>query len=215
MLKGLSFRAGIALIVGGYALIAAVLAFGAGRELWEPVGHYFPQVSWLMPDTTSVRVAALKAAGLPGDAALYALIAAVSWALIAALTAGGFAWGVMTTGETLLGVDKAVNYATALAGLYAVGKLTELALHAVQKGMPEGGLHSMPGLWFATMIPSAAILARLGALAAHDAGALLTVAFEGDPGRLAALVRSSEERRGAESLEAKLARRIARLRAPA
>ncbi len=211
MVQGFSFRAGAALIVGAYVVIVGLLVLASGHDLWRPVGHYVPQVSWLMPETTTVRIAALRLAGEPGTAALYALVAAISWGLISALAAGGFAWGTLNKGATLLGVDKAINYVTALVIFYAIAKSTEVALHALQAGgLPQGGISAMPGMWFATLIPSAAILARLGALLAHDAGSLIAVAIEADPDRLAALVSASEERRGPDSLEAKLARRIAR-----
>ncbi|TBN48594.1 hypothetical protein EYR15_13435 [Hansschlegelia quercus] len=212
MAQGMSFRTAITLIVCGYALLAAVLVFGAGHDLWRPVSHYTPQVSWLFPNTTAVRTAALSADGAFGTAGMYALLAAVSLGLIAALAAGGFAWGVLFKSETELGLDKAVSYATILALLYAVGKTTEVLMHALAANMPSGGIQAMPGLWFATLIPSAAILSRLAALVAHDLGVFVVLAVEGEPAALSAFAARSEERRGADSLEAKLARRMTRLR---
>jgi hypothetical protein len=64
------------------------------------------------------------------------------------------------------------------------------------------------------MIPSAAILARIGALIAHDAGSLIAIAIAGEPKRLAELVANAEAVRGAESMEARLARLIAARRRP-
>ena len=212
MSQGFSFRVGTALIVGAYAAIMSVLVFGVGRDLWQAVGHYEPQVSWLMSETTVARVAALKMAGHPGAAALYALTASLSWALIGALTAGGFAWGVVHKGAAALGVAKALNYLTAIAALYALAGLTSAALHALRLPMQDGGLQSIPGLWFATMIPSAAILARIGALIAHDAGVLVAICLEAEPQRLARLVAEAEASHGPDSMEARLARLIARRR---
>ncbi|MFC3694772.1 hypothetical protein ACFOWB_21320 [Chenggangzhangella methanolivorans] len=208
MSRAPSFRASTALIVTGFAVIAGVIAFGLGHDLWRPIPGMAPQVSWLMPETTPVRLAALKGAGMPETAALYALIVALCWGLIGALVAGGFAWGVMNKGATVLGVDKALGYLTALAFLYGVSTGLEVLLHLV-KITPRGGLHAIPGLWFCAMIPSAAILSRIGALIAHDAGALIAIALAGEPRRLAELVASAEEVRGAKSLEARLARRLA------
>lgn len=208
MSRGLSFRASTALIVTGFSVIAAVLVLGLGHDLWRSVPDMAPQVSWLMPETTPVRVAALKADGRAGTAGLYALMVALSWGLIGALTAGGFAWGVMNKGATVLGVDKALGYLTALAFLYGVSTGLEVVLHLVRIS-PQGGLHAIPGLWFFAMIPSAAILSRIGAMIAHDAGALIAIAIDGEPRRLAELVASAEETRGAKSLEARLARRLA------
>ena len=208
--QGISFRMGTALIVGAYAAIVSVLVFGVGRDLWQAVGHYEPQVSWLMAETTGARVAALKAAGHPGTAGLYTLAASLSWGLIGALTAGGFAWGVVHKGASVIGLDKALNYLIAIAALYALAGLTAAALHALRLPMQDGGLQSIPGLWFATMIPSAAILARIGALIAHDAGVLAAVWLEADPDRLARLTAEAEADYGVDSLEARLARLIAR-----
>lgn len=214
MSRGLSFRAGTALLVGAYAALLAVLIVGVGRHLGQPVADLAPQVSWLMPNTSDVRIAALKAAGRPETAALYALSAALSWGLIGALSAGGFAWGVMNKGATVLGVDKALGYLTALAALYGLSTGLEVLLH-VARLHPQGGLHAIPALWFAAMIPSAAILARCGALIAHDAGSLVAIAIDGEPRRLAELVVVAEETRGARSLEARLARMIAARRTAA
>lgn len=209
--QGLSFRAATAMMVGAYALLATVLVLAVGQELLRPVPGMAPQVSWLMSETTDARLAALNAAGRPETAALYALVAALSWSLIVALAAGSFVWGVMNKGETVLGLDKALGYLTALAALYAVSTGLEVILH-VMKGLavaPRGVVHAIPALWFAAMIPSAAILSRIGALVAHDAGVLITAAVEGEPQRLATLAATAEERRGAKSLEARLARRLA------
>jgi hypothetical protein len=208
----LSFRAIAALAVGAYAALLGVLIVCVGRDLGSPLAGLAPQVTWLMAETTQVRVGALLGAGRPETAALYALAAALSWGLIGALSAGGFAWGVLNKGSTTLGVDKALGYMTALAGLYALSTLVELALHHLPVP-PRGSLHAIPGLWFAAMIASAAILARIGALIAHDFGALIIIAVEGEPRRLAELVAVAEERRGARSLEARLARRLAAMRA--
>lgn len=205
-----SFRTVTALMVAAFAVIALVLVVGVGRDLLRPVYGMAPQVSWLMNETTVARVGALNDAGRPETAALYALLAALSWSLIVAMSAGSFVWGVMNKGETVLGLDKSLGYLTALAGLYAVGTCLEVVLHLL-KGYaitPRGVLHAIPALWFAAMIPSAAILARVGALVAHDAGVLVTAAVEGEPARLAALAASAEERRGAKSLEARLAKRL-------
>ncbi len=212
---GLSFRASTGMIALGYAVIAAVLVLALGSHLEQAVPGYVPQVSWLMRETTAIRMAALRAAGRPETAALYAYVAALSWSTVAALTAGGFAWGVMNKGDTALGVDKALNYLTAIAVLYALATTTEVLMHLLPTGAPQGGLHAMPVMWFATMIPSAAILARVGALIAHDAGSLITIAVEGDPAELAAFAARAKERRGASSLEARLARSMVRLRKPA
>jgi hypothetical protein len=119
MSRGFTFRTTTGLIVGAYAVIAAVLVVGAGRDLGQVVGAYAPQVSWLMQGTTDARVEALLGAGRPETASLYAFVVAISWSMISALTAAGFAWGVLNKGATELGVDKAMNYLTALAGLYA------------------------------------------------------------------------------------------------
>ncbi|WP_261402262.1 hypothetical protein [Chenggangzhangella methanolivorans] len=72
MSRAPSFRASTALIVTGFAVIAGVIAFGLGHDLWRPIPGMAPQVSWLMPETTPVRLAALKGAGMPETAALYA-----------------------------------------------------------------------------------------------------------------------------------------------
>jgi hypothetical protein len=208
----LSFRAVTALSVGAYAVLLAVLVAGVGHDLTSPVPGLGPQVTWLMPQTTDVRIAALLAAGRDETAALYALVAALSWGLIGALLAGGFAWGVLAKGATVLGLDKALGYLTALAALYAISTVLELALHHLPAA-PGGVLHAIPALWFAAMIPSAAILARVGALIAHDAGTLIIVAVEGEPDELVALVAATEKSRGASSMEARLARRLAALRA--
>lgn len=208
--QGLSFRAVTAMMVVAFAVIVSVLVLGVGRDLIRPVAGMAPQVSWLMTETTTARIGALNGVGRAETAALYALVAALSWSFIVAMSAGSFVWGVMGKGETVLGLDKALGYLTALAGLYAVGTCLEILLH-VMKGYaitPRGVLHAIPALWFAAMIPSAAILARVGALVAHDAGVLITAAIEGEPQRLAALAASAETRRGAKSLEARLARRL-------
>lgn len=212
MVNGLSFRSGVALLVTAYVVLAGVMVLGLGHDLWTAIPSYRPQVSWLMPETTLARVEALRANGALGTSGLYVLVVSTSWALIGALAAGGFAWGVLNKGDTVLGVDKALNYLTGLAALYAIIKLTELALHNLGGGLPSGGLNAMPGLWFATMIPSAAILARLSALGAHDAGVLIMTAIEAKPEELATRVANAEERRGPASLEARLARRMARMR---
>jgi hypothetical protein len=209
MSHGLSFRAGTALIVGAFAVVAGVLVIGAGRDLEQMVADHAPQVSWMMPETTSVRLAALQAAGRPETAALYSLLVAMSWALISALAAGGFAWGVLNKGDTVLGVDKALSYLAAISALYALATCTEMIIHAYGLSAPQGGIHAIPALWFATMIPSAAILARIGALVAHDAGSLLSIAIAREPKRLAELVATVEATRGAQSVEAKLARLMA------
>lgn len=210
--NGLTFRAITALTVTAYALLLGVLVAAIGDNLWSPIGDLAPQVSWLMRQTTEARVSALRAVDEPGLAALYAMSVAVSFATIGALAAAGFAWGVMNKGATVLGVDKSLGYLTALAGLYAVSTLFELAVHA--SGLhPHGGLHAIPGLWFAAMIPSAAILARIGSLIAHDAGALIAITIAGEPGRIAELVTTAEATRGAASYEARLARLIASRRA--
>jgi hypothetical protein len=214
MSRGFTFRTTTGLIVGAYAVIAAVLVVGAGRDLGQVVGAYAPQVSWLMQGTTDARVEALLGAGRPETASLYAFVVAISWSMISALTAAGFAWGVLNKGATELGVDKAMNYLTALAGLYALATCTEIALHALHLNIPQAGLHAIPGVWFGTMIPSAAILARIGALIAHDAGSLIAIAIAGEPKRLAELVANAEAVRGAESMEARLARLIAARRRP-
>lgn len=205
-----SFRTSTAMMVGAYALVMGVLVIGLGQDLMSPVRGMAPQVSWLMSETTATRVGALNAIGRPETAGLYALVAAVSWSLIVAMAAGSFVWGVMTEGDTVLGVDKALGYLTALAGLYAVGTGLELVLHFMKSNgvTTRGVLHQIPALWFGAMIPSAAILARVAALIAHDAGVLITAAVEGEPRRLAALAASAEERRGAKSIEARLARRL-------
>lgn len=209
MSQGDRFRTNVTFVVVAYAVLLGVLVYALGDHLGRPVQNMAPQVSWLMPDTTAVRVAALKAADRAGTAGLYALAAALSWGLIGALAAAGFAWGVLNKGATVLGVDKAVTYLTALAGLYALATLTEVLLHATDLPMPRGGLHAMPALWFGAMIPSAAILARLAALLAHDAGSLIMIAVEAEPARLAELVSVAEEHRGAGSMEARLARLLA------
>lgn len=205
----LSFRASTALIVGAYVVVVGVLVAGSGADLMRDVPGYAPQVSWLMPETTGARVLALRADGRLDVAGLYALVAALSWALIAALAAGGFAWGVLNKGETVLGLDKAVTYIAALSGLYALSTVLSAAIHVLHV-TPQGGLSAIPALWFGAMIPSAAILARIGAMIAHDAGALIAIAAAAEPRRLAALVADVEARRGAESLEARLARLMAR-----
>lgn len=208
MNRGFSFRASTALVVGAHAALLAVLVFSVGRNLGTPVADLAPQVSWLMPHTSEVRIAALRAAGRPETAALYALSAALSWALIGALCAGGFAWGVTNKGATVLGVDKALGYLTALAALYGLSTGLEVLLHMANL-RPQGGLHAIPALWFAAMIPSAAILARCGALIAHDAGSIVAIAIDGKPTRIAELVAAAEGTRGAQSLEARLARMLA------
>ena len=208
MTRARSFRTSTALIVTAVAVLLAVMAFGLGHDLWRAIPNMAPQVSWLMPETTPVRVAALKADGRPETAALYALVAAICWGLIGALVAGGFAWGAMNRGATVLGVDKALGYLTALAFLYGLSTGLEVILHLVRI-TPQGGLHAIPALWFCAMIPSAAILSRIGAMIAHDAGALIAIAIDGEPRRLAELVAMAEETRGAKSLEARLARRLA------
>ncbi len=207
--QGDRFRTNVTFVVVAYAVLLGVLVYAVGDDLTQPVQNMAPQVSWLMPDTTAVRVSALKAVDRAGVAGLYALAAALSWGLIGALAAAGFAWGVLNKGATVLGVDKAITYVTALAGLYALSTLTEVMLHATDLPMPRGGIHAMPALWFGAMIPSAAILARLAALLMHDAGALIMIAFDSEPARLAELVISAEETRGADSLEARLARLLA------
>ncbi|RXF73559.1 hypothetical protein [Hansschlegelia zhihuaiae] len=209
----LSFRAVTALIVAAYAVLLGVLVAALGHDLLRPVPGLAPQVSWLMHETTQIRVSALLASGRSGSASLYALSAALSWGLIGALCAGGFVWGVLNKGATVLGVDKSMGYLTALAGLYALSTVVELGLHHLPV-QPRGFLHAIPALWFAAMIPSAAILARVGALIAHDFGALIVIALEGEPKRIAELVASAEETRGVTSMEARLARRIAAMRAP-
>lgn len=208
MSLGPSFRVSTAFVAGGFAVLAAVLVIGLGQDLWRAVPDMTPQVSWLMPETTPLRIGALRAAGRPETAALYALMVALCFGLIGALVAGGFAWGVMNKGATVLGVDKALRYLTALAFLYGVSTGLEVILHLVRI-TPQGGLHAIPGLWFFAMIPSAAILGRIGALIAHDAGALIAIAIAGEPTRLAELVATAEETRGAKSLEARLARLLA------
>jgi hypothetical protein len=208
MSRAPSFRASTALVVTGFAVLTGVLVLGVGHDLWRPIPNILPQVSWLMPETTPFRIAALRGAGRPETAALYALVVALSWGLIGALIAGGFAWGVMNKGATVLGVDKALGYLTALAFLYGVSTGLEVILHMITI-TPRGGLHAIPGLWFCAMIPSAAILSRIGSLIAHDAGALIAIAIAGEPRRLAELVASAEETRGAKSLEARLARILA------
>lgn len=215
MAKDMSFRTAITLIVSAYALLAAALVLLAGHDLWTPVSNYSPQVSWLFSKTTMVRVASLRAEGALGTAGLYAIMASTSLALIAAMAAGGFAWGVLLKSETELGVDKAATYVTVLSLFYAVAKLTELALHSLAAGVPSVGPQAMPGFWFATMIPSAAILARLAAMLAHDTGVFIVLAVEGDAEALRAFAARSEERRGAGSLEARLARSMTRLRSSA
>lgn len=209
MTKTISFRAGTALIVAAYVAMVGVLVVFVGKGLGDPVAHYVPQVSWLTPDTTAVRIAALKAAGLAGAAGLYALVVALSFGLIASLAAGGFAWGVLGKGKTVLGVDKAVSYLTVIAALYALATVTESLLHGLGDLAVQGGLSATPAMWFATMIPSAAILARVAALMAHDAGSLLAITLEGEPGRLAKAVETAEAEHGASSLEARLVRMLA------
>lgn len=208
----LTFRAAATLIVGGYAVIAALIVLAAGQHLGQGVSNYAQQISWLMPETTPARVTALRAAGRPETAALYALIASVSWGLISAMSAAGFAWGVLHKGESVLGLDKALTYLAALSGLYAFSTCLTMGLSAAHLSMPRDGLHAIPGLWFATMIPSAAVLARCAALIAHDAGSLLAIVIAAEPRRLAQLVEATEAARGADSVEARLARRIAAVR---
>lgn len=211
MRQRMTFRTGAGLAVMAYAVMAGVLVMAVGSGLGEPIANYVPQVSWLTPETTAARVAALRGAGLFGTAGLYALVVAMSHALIAALFAAGFAWGVLNKGATTLGVDKAVTYATAIAGLYALATVTEFAMHSMAELSPPGGFSAVPGLWFATLVPSAAILARIGALIGHDAGSLIMTAIDAEPAELARLVETSEETRGAESLEASLARAMTRM----
>lgn len=213
MSQGSTLRTATAFGVGAYALILGVLILIFGKDLWTPLAGLEPQVSWLLPDSTPMRIAALKAAGLPGNAALYAISAALSWGLIGAFAAGGFAWGVMNKGGTVLGLDKALTYVTALAVLFAISTVLEALLHSARAAFPEiafqGGLHAVPGLWFFAMIASAAILARIASLVCHDVGALIGIAVDGEPDRLAAFAAAAEEERGAKSLEARVARRMA------
>lgn len=209
MSQGDRFRTNATFAVLAYGVLLAVMVYALGDDLLRPVAAMAPQVSWLMPDTTAVRVTALKAVGRDGTAGLYVLAAAISWGMIGALGAAGFAWGVLNKGATVLGVDKAITYLTAIAGLYALSTLTEVILHSTQLQMPQGGLHAIPALWFGAMIPSAAILARLAALLGHDVGALIAIAIDREPERLAELVASAESRRGADSFEARLARLMA------
>ncbi|MFD1704378.1 hypothetical protein ACFSCV_15325 [Methylopila henanensis] len=209
----LSFRVSTAMIVGAYAIIAGVLVLALGGNLLQAASTYTPQMSWLMPEATGARIAALKAAGRADVASLYALVAALSWGLIGALAAGGFAWGALNKGETVIGVDKAFTYVAVLSGLYALSTGMTMAVHALHVTLPPGGLSAVPALWFATMIPSAAILARIGGMVMHDLGALIAIAIDAEPKRLSELVATVEARRGAESLEARVARLIAR-RAP-
>jgi len=208
----LSFRASATLIVCGYAVIAALLVLAAGQNLGHGVSNYAQQVSWLTSETTTARLAALRQAGRPETAALYALVAAASWGLIAAMAAAGFAWGVLHKGESLLGLDKALTYLAALSGLYALSTCLTMGLSAAHLTLPREGLHAIPGLWFATMIPSAAVLARCAALIAHDAGSLLAVVIAAEPRRIAQLVETTEAARGVDSVEARLARRVAAAR---
>ncbi|WP_020179257.1 hypothetical protein [Methylopila sp. M107] len=203
------FRTNVTLAVSAYAVLFGVLVYAVGDGLLTQVPNLGPQVSWLMSDTTALRVGALKAAGRPETAALYALSAAVSWSLICALAATGFVWGVLNKGAMTLGLDKAIGYATAIAGLYALSTATEVLLHSVQLDMTRGGIHAIPALWFASMIPSAAILSRIAALVAHDVGALIAIAIDGEPARLAELVSTAEDKRGVKSIEARVARRLA------
>lgn len=210
MTTSLSFRASATLVVCAYAVLVGVLVAASGGDLLHPVGAYAPQLSWMMPETAGVRIEALRAAGRPDVAGLYALVSAVSWGLIGALSAGGFAWGVLNKGDTVLGLDKALTYAAALSGLYALSTLLTLTIHSLAVPLPRGGLNAIPALWFGTMIPSAAILARIGALIAHDLGALIAIAIAAEPARLADLVATVEAKRGAASVEAKVARLMAR-----
>lgn len=213
MSRAPGYKTNVNLIVAAYAAIAAVLAIGLGHGLAEIVPGIGPQVSWLMAETTGVRVAALRAAGRPETAALYALLAAVSWSTIVALATGGFVWGVLTKGATVIGVDRALGYMTALAGLYGVSTLVELGMHALPPEITnQTGPHAIPAFWLFAMIASAAILARVGALIAHDVGTLLAIAADGDRERIAELVASAESLRGPKSFEARLARRMAALR---
>lgn len=213
MSRGITFKTSTTFTVAAYAIIACVLVYALGHDLMRQVPNLAPQVSWLMPETSQVRIAALRAAGRPEIAALYALLAAVSWSMIVALAAGGFTWGVLNKGATVIGVDKALNYLTALAGLYAFSTVLEIGLHALPPELKQqGGLHAIPGLWFFAMIPSAAILSRVGALIFHDIGTLLAIWLVGDQDRIAALIASAEEKRGPKSIEARLARRMAAVR---
>jgi hypothetical protein len=212
MAKPLSFRASSTLIVGAYAVLAAVLVAGVGRDLGQVIANYAPQVSWLMPDATIERMLALQGAGRPETAALYGLMVSLSWGLIAAMGAGGFAWGVLNKGDTVLGVDKALGYLAAMSALYAIATSLEMVVAASHLQIPRGGFQAVPGLWFATMIISATILARCAAMVAHDAGSLIAIAISAEPARLARLVATAEIERGSTSLEARIARRMARLR---
>lgn len=214
MISSLSFRASTALVVCAYATLATVLVAASGGDLLDPVGAYAPQVSWMMPETTGARIEALRAVGRMDVAGLYALVAAASWGLIGALGAGGFAWGVLNKGDTVLGLDKALTYLAALSGLYALSTGLTMMIHSLHVALPQGGLNAIPALWFGTMILSAAILARVAAMVAHDAGALIAIAVAAEPRRLAELAAAVEAKRGAGSVEAKVVRLMARRRRP-
>lgn len=205
----MSFRVSTAMIVGAYALLVSVLVLGLGVDLMKPIATYAPQVTWLSPDTTAARVAALKGVGRADMAALYALVISLSWGLIAALAAGGFGWGLAHKGETVLGLDKMISYATLLVGLYAFSTFLTLLTSRLHVPLPRGGLNAIPALWFGTMIPSAAILARIGSMIAHDLGALAALAFEREREKAQAYVAATEAKRGEDSLDARVARVLA------
>ncbi|MFD1332762.1 hypothetical protein ACFQ4O_12220 [Methylopila musalis] len=205
----MSFRVSTAMIVGAYALLAGVLVLALGVDLLKPIATYAPQVTWLSPETTASRIAALRGAGRADVAGLYGLVISLSWGLIAALGAGGFGWGLANRGETVLGLDKMISYATLLVGLYAFSTFLTLVTSRLHLPLPRGGLSAVPALWFGTMIPSAAILARIGSMIAHDIGALIALAFEREREKAQAYVAATEEKRGQDSLDARVARVLA------